>query len=144
MKTKFNYVNNYKCTYEKVIQISKWKSFTNPIKHIYGLGSISPTITTTCGGRLNSQNILVSTKLQNEKDISKDINDKHYITSLNIRFITPRECGRLMGVNEKDINAMFSVNKEKQLFIQYGNSIVVDVLYYALKPLFEKDGVNGR
>ena len=144
MKTKLNYTYNYNCTYDKIIQISKWRSFTNPIKHVYGLGSISPTITTTCGGRLNSQNILVSTKLENEKDISKCINDKQYITSLNIRFITPRECGRLMGVNEKDINTMFRVNKEKQLFIQYGNSIVVDVLYYALKPLFEKGGVNDR
>ena len=42
--------------------------------------------------------------------------------------LTPRECGRLMGVNDNDINKMFSVNSNSQCYKQFGNSIVVPVL----------------
>ena len=42
--------------------------------------------------------------------------------------LTPRECGRLMGVNDKDIDKMFSVNSNSQCYKQYGNSITVPVL----------------
>ena len=42
--------------------------------------------------------------------------------------LTPRECGRLMGVNDKDIDKMFSVNSNSQCYKQFGNSIVVPVL----------------
>ena len=42
--------------------------------------------------------------------------------------LTPRECGRLMGVNDKDIDKMFAVNSNSQCYKQFGNSIVVPVL----------------
>ena len=42
--------------------------------------------------------------------------------------LTPRECGRLMGVDDKRINKMFAVNSNSQCYKQYGNSIVVPVL----------------
>lgn len=42
--------------------------------------------------------------------------------------LTPRECGRLMGVNDQDIDKMFSVNSNSQCYKQFGNSIVVPVL----------------
>ena len=41
---------------------------------------------------------------------------------------TPRECGRLMGVTDKDINKMAAVNSNSALYKQFGNSIIVPVL----------------
>ena len=45
-----------------------------------------------------------------------------------IRKLTPRECGRLMSVSDSDITKMESVNSNTQLYKQFGNSIVVDVM----------------
>lgn len=45
-----------------------------------------------------------------------------------IRKLTPRECGRLMGVSDEDIDKMEAVNSNTQLYKQFGNSIVVDVM----------------
>ena len=42
--------------------------------------------------------------------------------------LTPRECGRLMGVTDADIDKMFAVNSNSQCYKQFGNSIVVPVL----------------
>ncbi|OUC52459.1 hypothetical protein B7939_00610 [Eggerthia catenaformis] len=58
---------------------------------------------------------------------------------IKIRSLTPRECGRLMGVSKKDIDTIIEINSDTQAYKQFGNSIVVDVLYYALKPFFENE-----
>lgn len=42
--------------------------------------------------------------------------------------LSPRECGRLMGVSDKDIDKMLSVNSNSQCYKQFGNSIVTSVL----------------
>ena len=52
-----------------------------------------------------------------------------------IRKLTPREVGRLMGVSDEDITKMESVNSNSQLYKQFGNSIVVDVLCAIFKQL---------
>lgn len=49
-------------------------------------------------------------------------------TSYRIRKLTPRECGRLMSVSDEDIDKMAAVNSNTQLYKQFGNSIVVDVM----------------
>lgn len=49
-------------------------------------------------------------------------------TTYRIRKLTPRECGRLMGVSDEDISKMAEVNSNTQLYKQFGNSIVVDVM----------------
>lgn len=45
-----------------------------------------------------------------------------------LRKLTVRECGRLMGVSDEDIDKMAAVNSNTQLYKQFGNSIVVDVM----------------
>lgn len=50
------------------------------------------------------------------------------ILEYRIRKLTPRECGRLMGVSDEDISKMAAVNSNTQLYKQFGNSIVVDVM----------------
>ena len=52
-----------------------------------------------------------------------------------IRKLTPRECGRLMGVSDEDISKMAEVNSNTQLYKQFGNSIVVDVMCAMFKNL---------
>lgn len=55
-----------------------------------------------------------------------------------IRKLTPRECGRLMGVSDEDINKMAAVNSNTQLYKQFGNSIVVDIMC----AMFENLNIN--
>lgn len=57
-----------------------------------------------------------------------------------IRKLTPREYGRLMGVSDEDIDKMAAVNSNTQLYKQFGNSIVVDVMC----AMFEKLNFNQR
>lgn len=58
----------------------------------------------------------------------------------DIRKLTPRECGRLMGVSDEDIDKMAAVNSNTQLYKQFGNSIVVDVMCAMFKNLNIKQG----
>lgn len=66
-----------------------------------------------------------------------------------IRKLTPRECFRLMGVADKDIDRIqatgISNSKQYQLA---GNSIVVDVLFHLFRKLFidpdEPDYQEGK
>lgn len=54
-----------------------------------------------------------------------------------IRKLTPKECWRLMGFDDKDFEKAEKVNSNAQLYKQAGNSIVVDVLYYILQNLLK-------
>jgi site-specific DNA-cytosine methylase len=58
--------------------------------------------------------------------------------NLKIRKLTPRECWRLMGRADEDFEKAAAVCSESQLNKQAGNSIVVDVLFYLLKNVFEQ------
>lgn len=63
--------------------------------------------------------------------------NSHIATQYRIRKLTPRECGRLMGVSDEDIDKMAAVNinSNTQLYKQFGNSIVVDVMCAMFKNL---------
>lgn len=60
-------------------------------------------------------------------------------TLYRIRKLTPRECGRLMGVDDSDIDKMEAVNSNSQLYRQFGDSIVVDVMC----AMFRKLNIKG-
>lgn len=61
--------------------------------------------------------------------------NSHIATKYRIRKLTPRECGRLMGVSDENISKMAAVNSNTQLYKQFGNSIVVDVMCAMFKNL---------
>lgn len=61
--------------------------------------------------------------------------NSHIATQYHIRKLTPRECGRLMGVSDEDIDKMAAVNSNTQLYRQFGNSIVVQVMCAMFKNL---------
>lgn len=57
--------------------------------------------------------------------------------SYRIRKLTPRECFRLMGVSETNIdNIQQSGVSQSQQYKMAGNSIVVDVLYHIFRKMF--------
>ena len=92
-------------------------------------GKAAPTITTTSGvcKILGKEQI----KLANVED--------YLVNDFGVFKLSPRECGRLMGVNDRDIDKMFSVNSNTQCYKQYGNSIVVPVLM----AIFSQLGLKG-
>lgn len=54
-----------------------------------------------------------------------------------IRKLTPRECFRLMGVDDKAIDTIQGAGiSNSQMYKMAGNSIVVDTLYYLMKNMF--------
>jgi DNA (cytosine-5)-methyltransferase 1 len=54
-----------------------------------------------------------------------------------IRKLTPRECGRLMGVEDKDIDTMLTCGlSDNALYKMYGNSIVVNCMVHMFDNLF--------
>lgn len=130
---------------------------------IYDVGGCSPTLSTMQGGNqepkiLESQIVAMRGRnTENPSDrtagsptaqrlepnaqgmcnslttVQKDnlVMEKQY----RIRKLTPRECGRLMGVSDENISKMAAVNSNTQLYKQFGNSIVVDVMCAMFKNL---------
>lgn len=58
------------------------------------------------------------------------VSTKHYI-----RKLTPKECGRLMGVRDDDIDMMSVNQSNSSLYHCFGDSIVVDVLMAIFKQM---------
>lgn len=108
----------------KIIQICNifdYKgSFSNPQNgRIYDINGLSPTINTMQGGNREPKIMCVD---------------------YNIRKLTPREVFRLMGVSDTDIDKIQSADISRtQQYKMAGNSIVVDVLYFVFKNLFNNE-----
>ena len=54
--------------------------------------------------------------------------DDYLVEDFGIFDLTERECLRIMGVRDSDIDKMAAVNSKTQLYKQAGNSIVTTVL----------------
>lgn len=67
-------------------------------------------------------------------------------SNYRIRKLTPRECFRLMGVSDEDIDKIQASGiSNTQQYKMAGNSIVVDVLYHIFRKMFlEKDDENKQ
>lgn len=73
------------------------------------------------------------------------------MNNLRIRKLTPLECWRLMGFEDKDYERAAKVNSNTQLYKQAGNSIVVNVLEAILRNLllepvvdYNNSGIEGQ
>lgn len=62
-----------------------------------------------------------------------------------IRKLTPRECFRLMGMDDADIDKLMNASiSNTQLYKCAGNSIIVDVLYHLFRKMFvEKESEDA-
>lgn len=107
--------------------------------NVWDIEHLSPTLTTMGGNRepiilTDMENIKKSGELQGKK--------------LRIRKLTPKECFRLMGVDDVDIDKMQASGLSNSA--QYklaGNSIVVDVLYHIFRKMFvetDRDTFKGE
>lgn len=101
---------------------------------------ISPTIKTT----IDTSNMTFVT-IMNKEIIHTAPNGKKY--SIQIRKYTPRDCFRLMGVHEADIDKLLSKEKSGQLIIcksklyaLAGNSIVTNCLTAMFEELIFPSG----
>lgn len=130
---------------------------------IYDVGGCSPTLSTMQGGNQEPkilENQIVAMRGRNPDNPSDrtigspteqrlEVNTQGTSNCLTtarkdnfviepqyrIRKLTPRECGRLMAVSDEDISKMEEVNSNTQLYKQFGNSIVVDVMVSMFKNL---------
>ena len=87
-----------------------------------------PESTTRRGRVQDKGNICPTLTAQNQEIVRIELRYR-------IRKFTPRECGRLMGVSDEDIFKMEKVNSDTQLYKQFGNSIVVNVMRAMFKNL---------
>ena len=128
------------------------KQATNYIKKLRGGNGI---ITVEADGTIrgnykhkNGYSSIPEMVVMNDENPSLTITTAHTpkcygeTTEYRIRKLTPRECFRLMGVSESDIDKIQSAGISKtQQYKMAGNSIVVDVLYYIFRNLFN-DNTN--
>lgn len=71
------------------------------------------------------------------RTLKANVNDAGCVQNYRIRKLTPRECFRLMGVTEADIDKIQrSGVSQSQQYKMAGNSIVVDVLEHIFRKMF--------
>ena len=56
-------------------------------------------------------------------------------SDLRIRKLTPRECGRLMAVNDEDITKLLKNQSDSSAYHLFGDSIVIEVLKHIFKEM---------
>lgn len=75
----------------------------------------------------------MSSTEENQLNLPEELKGKKF----RIRKLTPKECFRLMGVDDKDIDTIQASGLSNSA--QYklaGNSIVVDVLFHLFRKMF--------
>lgn len=82
----------------------------------------------------------LDTQQTTNEEISQCLTEPHHnsqrlFDGLRIRKLTPKECWRLMGFDDKDYEKAVKVNSNTQLYKQAGNSIVVNVLEEIFKQI---------
>ena len=100
------------------------RKFKNPqTGRIYDTDGLSPTVNTCQGGG----------------------REPKIATSYRIRKLTPRECFRLMGVTETDIDKIQQSGVSQiQQYKMAGNSIVVDCLYHMFRKMFTETACESQ
>lgn len=102
---------------------------------VQGMGQISPTITAentgVCQVTKNELYIKDGVIYPNE-DVTQPTDNDSQIdwtkTEYRIRKLIPKECGKLMDVEEKDIDTILKTVSPTQAYKMFGNSICVCVL----------------
>lgn len=92
-------------------------------------------------GSGNVPKVIENMAEQQQIELPSELKGKKF----RIRKLTPRECFRLMGVEDKDIDKIQASGLSNSA--QYklaGNSIVVDVLYHLFRKMFIETGSDER
>lgn len=125
----------------KVMQIGSIISgngFANPQRgRIYNIDGLSPTIDSCMGGNRETKILMdmetIEKKEKKQINLPPELQGKKF----RIRKLTPRECFRLMGVDDADIDKIQAsgISNSSQYKLA-GNSIVVDVLFHIFRKMF--------
>ena len=97
------------------------------------LKNIGRTVTTDT----HAPAVVVNNKSNMAKETNINLPEELKGKKFRIRKLTPRECFRLMGVEDADIDKIqaTSISNSSQYRLA-GNSIVVDVLYHLFRKMF--------
>lgn len=110
--------------------------------NIWSVDHLSPALTTMGGG--NREPLIIDNmdnQVFNKIELPQELQGKKF----RIRKLTPRECFRLMGVDDADIDKIQASGLSNSA--QYklaGNSIVVDVLYHIFRKMFIETGNESQ
>ena len=146
-----------KCNCIGTLQGGKWDKMHDIAKRVYSPNGCSPTIHTCGGGNLEPKVIIgVGEKKSNggtqwyQQDrvydnelaisVTTSFNPFYKDNAYRIRKLTPKECWRLMGFEDTDIeNAIAIGMSNAQLYKQAGNSIVVNVLMAIFRQMLKEN-----
>lgn len=98
---------------------------------VQGHGQICPAVTSENFGvcKVEKNELFIEDGIcYPDEDITKGEEVDWENCEYRIRKLTSRECGRLMDIEEKDIDTILNTNSNTQAYRQFGNSIVVSVL----------------
>ena len=110
--------------------------------NVWSVDYLSPALTTMGGG--NREPLIIDNmdnQVFNKIELPQELQGKKF----RIRKLTPRECFRLMGVDDADIDKIQASGLSNSA--QYklaGNSIVVDVLYHIFRKMFIETGNESQ
>lgn len=108
-------------------------------------GSLTPTDNSIIAGEYSEPEIIQRSRGFNKGGTyticpaitSNSWQENNFLCREKIRRLTPRECFRLMGVSESDINKIQNAGiSDSRQYVMAGNSIVVDVLFHIFRKLF--------
>lgn len=88
-----------------------------------------------------------ASRIVDENGIAPTVKENHgtvtaTVHNFKIRKLTPKECFRLQGFDDRSFELAEKVNSNSQLYKQAGNSITVQVLEYVIKALFDYNLLN--
>ena len=118
---------------QDAVDKSYYKGYYPELKGVYGNGAYR--------GRYNEQG-KTEQKLEFRYDgvcntLTSVSKDNVIVNNGNVRYLTEREYGRLMGLKEEEIDKILSLGIGKhKLYKLFGNSIVVNVLEGIFKTMF--------
>jgi DNA (cytosine-5)-methyltransferase 1 len=147
----------------QITNITKWKSQQNPLENaLTNESNHAPTLLARGSDSLNATMVLIKeatvkgyaeahdgdgvylNRPHQKRGVVQDQmiqtlktngDDVGVVDNMRIRKLTPRECWRLMGIDDSYFDKASQVVSKSQLYKQAGNGIVVDVFAHILKEL---------
>lgn len=128
------------CVWETVVGSKQANSFLGDVN------GEAPCITSACGAGGGMTPMVTNAPLKeaNTEEFREQVRG-HRQLQYRIRKLTPRECFRLMGVTETDIDKIQQSGvSQSQQYKMAGNSIVVDCLYHMFRKMFTETACESQ
>lgn len=121
--------------------VEEWKTVVGSKQENSFLGDVNgecPCVTSACGAGGGMTPMVTDASLEQARtdDFREQVRG-HQPLHYRIRKLTPRECFRLMGVTEENIDKIQQSGvSQSQQYKMAGNSIVVDCLFHLFRKMF--------